>query len=315
MRIAAYIALSLLLIAACVGGFTYFAAQEAVGPDRLKPAAVLELPQFKRPNRSRQSFKIVSYNIGYASGRKNNQGHVLSAQEVEANLAEMVRVLRDLNADVVCLQEVDFKARRSFGANQLEILASQLQMPYVAYVVTWNKNYLAWPYWPPRRHFGSIVSGQAVLSRYPILSQDLLHFAKPAANPFWYNWFYVDRIAQRLTLAVSDRQIEVWNVHLEAFDERSREEQLTVLGKVLEREQGAHVIVAGDYNTPDLQAFAQQAALEMPVSATVTKTYPSWDPHDSIDHILYAGFRLESAGLESGITASDHLPVWAVFAD
>lgn len=313
MRIIAYIGLSLLVIVACLAGLIYFAASEAISPSQLAPAAILEFPQFKRERVPGQSLKIVTYNIGYASGEKNNQGDVLSRSEIDSNLATIAHTLSDLDADIICLQEVDFYAQRSFNEDQLQVLAKRLKMPYAAYVVTWNKKYIAWPYWPPQHHFGRVVSGQAVLSRYPIVSQDLLYFAKPASNAIWYNWFYLNRIAQRLSVKIANSTVEVWNLHLEAFDKTARDNQLTALGKILNREQDGLRIVAGDYNTASLSVFMKEAGLSSETNKFTEKTFPSWDPQDDIDHILYRGLTLETAGIVPGVTASDHLPLWAVF--
>src|SRR5215467_8179763 len=183
----------------------FWAKAPAVSPKELPPWGIVRIQGVPgeegssiRP--SSQELRIVTYNIGYASGVKNNTSQTLTRSEVEENLKAMAKALRELHPDLVCLQEVDFDAARTFRINEMETLARELQMPYAAYVLTWNKNYLPWPYWPPKGQFGRIVSGQAVLSRFPIEKQELLRFPKPPSNPFWYNWFYLNRIVQKVVL-------------------------------------------------------------------------------------------------------------------
>src|SRR5690606_20559225 len=134
-----------------------------------------------------------------------------------------------MRPDLIFLQEVDFRSARSFDIDQLRLLCEKLGMPYAAYTLTWNKKYVAWPYWPFSLHFGRLVSGQAVLSRFPIKQQVLVQFEKPAENPFWYNWFYLDRVVQRMKVEIGTQSVSVYNIHLEAFTIQTRKEQLQKL--------------------------------------------------------------------------------------
>lgn len=309
----AYVVIPLLVILGSIAGLLFFATRDAVSPEELSPDGIIEFKQFKTAEGTPSSLRVVSYNIGYASGMKNNQGAVLQPEEVEANLAEIAHQLEFLRADIICLQEVDFRAHRTFDQDQLQYLAQRLKMPYVAYVITWNKRYIGWPYWPPQRHFGHMVSGQAVLSRYPIEGQDLLSFKKPEEKPFWYNWFYLDRVAQRLQIRLGKRRLIVWNLHLESFEEGTRLKQIQKLAGQIQRDTSDPLIVAGDYNTNDLSDFTQHTDLAIASAKNTSHTFSSWDPHETIDHILYKDLSFNSAGVTTGITASDHLPVWAEF--
>lgn len=336
---------ALLVLPVGFGAFLWVAAGPAVSPKEWPAAGVI---RFFSPSSEAQSpprsLKIVTYNIGYASGDKNNRAAPLSREEVEANLRAMAEALERLKADVFCLQEVDFQAARTFGINQMEVLARRLGTPYGAYAVTWNKRYLPWPYWPPQYQFGRIVSGQVILSRLPIERQDLRFFEKPAANPFWYNWFYPDRVLQKVGIKIGKDSLWVWNVHLEAFDPPTRRLQSEELARWVQKESSPLKWVAGDFNSvsqirggleslqgpeahhglepsqkkeledrgESLRLFLQITGLKNAETEGLF-SFPSWDPMKKIDHILYEGrsFRLERVGNEAGLFASDHLPVWA----
>lgn len=279
---------------------------------------------------------LVTYNMGYASGLKNNQGNVLTREEIAQNLNTMITTLKAKNPDVVALQEVDFFAKRSFDSDQARVLADGLGLPYMAYTVTWNKRYLPWPYWPISHQFGRVISGQAILSRYPIVSQKTYLQDKPKKNAFWYNWFYLDRIFQNVQIDVNGKKISVWNVHLEAFDEMARLMQAQKLAELAKSDGAALKFVLGDFNSasfvnPEISAgektdspqafnlFLKQSEMKATESNSPAYTFPSNLPIQKIDHIFYAG---EAALLESGVitqtsspdhgkfTASDHLPVW-----
>lgn len=253
------------------------------------------------------TIRIMSYNIGYGFGVVNNQGSVLSKDEVEKNLDEIVKTIKEVFPDVVALQEVDFGAHRTHFINEMDEIAQKAGYPFVAYATTWNQKYIAWPYWPVKKHFGKMLSGQVILSRYPILSQQVVTFEKPASNPFWYNWFYLNRVVQKVVLDLDGQKIDFWNVHLEAFDEKTREEQLKKLSNLVLSNENKKVIVAGDFNTdnPIIENFKSTEAFF---------TYPSWSPNEKLDHIFYSSFfNLNKSDKSSGVEASDHLAVWAVF--
>ncbi|OGQ08758.1 MAG: hypothetical protein A3G32_06245 [Deltaproteobacteria bacterium RIFCSPLOWO2_12_FULL_40_28] len=277
---------------------------------------------------------LATYNIGYASGEKNNKGAILTKEEVLYNLDKLALAIQKMNPDVIGLQEVDFKSYRSFDINQLLYLNQKLGYPFAAYVVTWNKKYVAWPYWPLALHFRSVVSGQAVLSRYPIEQQELLHFEKPQDNAFWYNWFYLDRIAQKLTLTDGDQKIIAWNVHLEAFKQKTRNEQARILANAIrDLGKGVSQFVLGDFNS--VSAYSENLKLEkilkMEEDGEALKiilntsqlhnaeplepvfTMPSWEAIKKIDHILVDDFFTFLEGDNLQLTASDHLPYWASF--
>jgi endonuclease/exonuclease/phosphatase family metal-dependent hydrolase len=296
--------------------------------------SVLEFPEITPladPNPSQT--KVISYNIGYASGDKNNKGSILTEKEITQNLDTIAQTIKTQNPDIVGLQEVDFKAKRSFDINQLEYIAQNAGLPYAAFVITWNKRYMPWPYWPPSIHFGQVVSGQAVLSRYPIASQSLLTFDKPSENPFWYNWFYLDRIAQNLTIKLPNGAVNVWHIHLEAFKSKARLSQAIALSQAILKKITDKTILLGDFNSvskvKEGLSAKQQAVLEdngeaLEVILRHTKlinaetpdtglTMPSWEPIKKIDHILYSSdWNLADVYVVDGITASDHLAVVAV---
>jgi endonuclease/exonuclease/phosphatase family metal-dependent hydrolase len=326
-----------LLTLACLALAIWYAASPSVKGPLFPESSIVHfewgasIPLEKKPDK----IKVLTYNIGYASGRKNNLSVHLTRPEVEANLEAMATALKKIDADVVALQEVDFQSARSFDINQFTYLAKALQMPYGAYVLTWNKNYVAWPYWPPQYHFGRIVSGQAVLSRYPIVGQDFIVMEKPKSNPFWYNWFYLNRIVQKVSLTIGDEPLKLWNVHLEAFDAKSRLQQIERVANWVKADDTQYRMVIGDFNSvsvysPDaakdprekledkgeaLQKLSEVTGFHNAELNPTFLTMPSWAPVKKIDHVFYpATMNLVATGTAPGLVASDHLPVWAILS-
>lgn len=311
------------------GAFLYYCWSPAPLPEGLASFGVYEWGWMRPRPDPAAPLRVVTYNIGYASDQKNNQGDVLSRRESEANLVAIADSLVRLRPDIVGLQEVDFASARSHQMDQMTYIARTLRLPYAAYVVTWNHRYVPWPYWPPARQFGQIVSGQVVLSRYPIRAHRVTTFPKPQNNPFWYNWFYLDRVAQYLEIDVDGRSMAVWHTHLEAFDEETRKAQAGLLVAAIRSDAHPWQIVLGDLNSVShqrpgaiveasggaLRILMEGARLRNAESPTPTYSFSSWDPIKKIDHILYREpLQVVREGvLAESAVGSDHLPVWAHF--
>lgn len=325
-----FLLLAILLLA--MGGFLWWASGPGLPPDQWPSSGIQIIGTPTKASKTvPKQVTVVSYNMGYASGDQNNRGHVLSRLEIEKNLQAMALELKELGPDLVFLQEVDFASRRSYGISQMKYLAKALALPYSAHAITWNKRYVAWPYWPLNRHFGKLVSGQAILSRYPLEDLKILTFPKPQDNAFWYNWFYIDRLVQRVQVLLGDQKLTVYNVHLEAFSNSTRQEQLQGLLDWVKQSGNPHQIVAGDFNLrwestqadprqmeeekSQLQEFQREAQIQMTAPEGPQLTFPSWKPEKRIDFIFYSpGLSLEDEGIIAGLLASDHLPVWATLA-
>lgn len=308
-----------LCVSALIVVVIFYATQPALNREEMPKMDIVQYssPADVTPPKDPRTLKVVTYNIGYASGDKNNKGSVLIRSEVRDNLDNMILELQQIDPDVIALQEVDFYAARSFDINQLEYLARGLNMPYAAYAVNWSKRYVPWPFWPPHKHFGRIVSGQGILSRYPVTGHEAIYFEKPESNSFLYNLGYLDRVAQRVTLKLNSKEISFWNVHLEAYDENARLKQVHRLADIINKEEFKDIIIAGDFNSDldgkALRQFIQLSQSKNAESPTTGFTYPSWEPARKIDHIVYKGVLMTESHTLSGLLASDHLPVWAEF--
>ena len=308
----------------------------AKGVNGINPSPLIKEDQSIPPLTDNQplGITIMTYNIGYASGDKNNLGAVLSKEEVLSNLDQIAQVIQNQNPDLIALQEVDIDAARSYHINQAEYLAKKAGYPYTATVITWNKRYVAWPYWPPQNQFGQVVSGQTILSRYPLKEQQVILFDKPKNNPFWYNWFYLDRMVQFLQVELPQGSLSIWATHLEAFDSQTREEQANILSRYIAANNNKPTLLLGDFNSiskkasnltlkeeteiedngQSLAIIENMTGLINAESSITGLTFPSWKPIKKIDHIFYrSDLKLKSVQVIEGILASDHLPLVAEF--
>lgn len=294
--------------------------------DALAAVATYDAPTPPVPD----TLTVVTYNLGYLSGMTNNQPVERTSALFDANLEAAVALLEEADADLIALQEIDFGAARSFGVDQLDVLARRLGYGYAARAVNWDERYVPFPSADPRVHFGRVLSGQAVLSRFPIRAHTRLPLARPPA-PFYYDAFYLDRLAQVVTVEVS-RPLTLVNVHLEAWDAPTRQQQArTVRALADSLARAATVLVLGDFNSilpahaadvpseaarlasdPTMQTFLHGGAFVPASPAGPPFTYPADAPRLAIDHVLLEAGEIASAGafvLDGPRQPSDHRAV------
>ncbi len=141
----------------------------------------------------------------------------------------VVEVLREIDADIVGLQEIDIATERSGPKNQLEFLAKELNYPY--YRFTKAIDYQGGEY------------GTGILSRFPI--KDVQRVAYSAGDDCYY---------ARHILDVDGREVVFYNTHLNiGADWEPAGQQFYELCKTAYTERYP-TIITGDFN---LSAFEQ----------------------------------------------------------
>lgn len=253
--------------------------------------------------------KVISANI--AHGLSLSPLTTVEGETI-ANLAN------ELDADIVCLQEVDFVKSRSSNVDQTKLLAqaggfvtarffpalvgepgrrADFRMPGEAEVLN-----------SPADSYGV-----SILSRFPIVGEKFLQVRGSKLSlpmPFVIDertqWRAIPdepRIIGVLTLQTPSGVIDVLTTHLSFIPTRAIA-QLFELKKLL----GAHpVILAGDLNLAPI-VTSRITNLSHAVTAP---TYPRFRPRAQLDHILVSNhFQVKSSGsLE--LSVSDHLAVFA----
>ena len=289
------------------------------------------------------TLNVIGFNMAYGRGPGGDDEGPWSRERVEETLDAIVEQIRDSGAHVVALQEVDFASARSHDIDEARTIAEKLGWTNYACALTWENNYVPYPYWPPSRHYGHMKSGQCVISRLPIRSTVRHRLPQPEASPFYYNWFYLHRAIQHVTIDAGDgRTVEFLNVHLEAFDTENRQAHVAILEDVLGAIETDRVVMVGDFNAlppkathrndfedePDadfrgdvsMERIYGLSGMTEAVSSRGlgdddprTFTFPADAPSRRLDYLFVgAGFAVEEGRvLQEGPALSDHRPVLA----
>jgi len=338
LRIAGLVVGALLLV---LVGFWFWASSGSLSSDELRQTKSYNVDPSARASRGdtttaqgggeaarSDTLSVMTYNIGYLSGMTNNQPVERDPELYRSNLGNAITLLRNARPDIIGFQEIDFGAERSFGVHQLDTIARQLGYANAAQAVNWDVRYLPFPYGPPSVHFGHVVSGQAVLTSFPIASHERTVLAE-TSRPYVSRVFYIDRLAQGVDLVVGQDTVAVLNIHLEAFEQAVRVVQAREVREIVASllDTGRPVLLIGDFNAvpgdpddPTLARVAKGLDLKRAVpteterGGAVTGTYPADAPGRLIDHIFYSPGRVTEIGTKvacgpDGAPPSDHCAV------
>lgn len=219
--------------------------------------------------------RVVSFNIRHAKGL---DGRVA--------LGRIAAVLREIEPDVIGLQEVDQGWARSGSVDQAAWLGETLTMNQVM-IPAFSK---------ARAHYGL-----AVLSRYPICACD--SWPLPSQGE--------PRVLARVLIDLGPVKLTVFNTHLGLdHTERLSHIERIILPKLPQRNPG---ILTGDFNalpaSLELARFRTRLAESSLTDGCLT--YPAGNPDERIDYILHtSGIQLDSIQAVS-TDASDHCPLAA----
>ena len=234
--------------------------------------------------RSHTDVRIATYNIHRCRG--------MDRRTIPSRIAD---VLREIDADVIALQEV--VGAGPAGAGQAEEIGAALGMGWVMTAV---------------RHLRRHLFGNVILSRFPIVDHGQYDLSWRTCEP---------RACQRADLDLGEgRVLHIYNVHLGTAVLERRYQAPRLASFVHDRRVTGPKIILGDFNEW-MRGLATRTLSSLFDSVDIhahlrrRRTYPGLFPLLHLDHIYFEG-KVEVRGVElprtrKALIASDHLPLVA----
>jgi len=237
-----------------------------------------------------KQFRVLTYNV-----------HKCRGLDRRVRPARIVDVLREINADIIALQEVVCIEGRTREENQAHFIATALGLDYRL---------------GETRRLKGGAYGNVILSRLPIISTRNYDLSQPGRE---------ERGCLRADLQVrGDLTLHCYNIHLgTAYLERRRQARQLLDGDMLKNPGSTGMrLVLGDFNewtrglTTKLLSKHFEC-LDARLHLGRSRTYPGVMPFLHLDHVYFdTSLRLEGAALRRSrraLIASDHLPIVADF--
>lgn len=232
--------------------------------------------------------KIMSFNVQ----------HCLNYRTQKIDYAVMVDAIQQCQAEIIGLNEMyDFSPLANSTISEIQELAARLG--YYHYFARAIEIAPGKPY------------GNAILSKYPILSAETIAIPNPEAPLPNHKFSYEPRCVLKVTLDVG-RPLCVLVSHFGL----NPDEQTLAVQTVLSQIEDDRCVLMGDFNiTPDNALLIPIRAELQDAAALFTEallSFPSDNPDRKIDYIFVSkDIRLLEADIPP-IVASDHRPHTAV---
>jgi len=249
----------------------------------------IPIPDPFEPDASGRRIRLLSYNIQVGIGATRfrhylteSWKHVLPHAQIYDNLSRIASAIS--NFDIVALQEVDAGSLRSGFINQTEYLARRAGFPF------WHHQ--------TNRTIGKIAAhSNGLLSRFQPTE---VHNHRLPGLPG--RGVMVARYGQH------HNPLVLLILHM-ALGKRARQRQFEYVAKIVNRYE--HVVVMGDLNcqpdSEEMRFLLSETDLTEP--GHVLKTFPSWRPARTIDHILTSSsLEVHDVHVLHHVL-SDHLPI------
>ena len=212
-------------------------------------------------------------------------------------------MMKEIDADAICMNELDNNTNRTRHVYQLKHFASLMG--------SWDFEYgAAMPY-------DGGEYGDAVLSKHPIIETRSYRLPCAASQPG------EDRSLCVIRVEIDGKDLYVASTHLDHLSGDARRlVQADEIRRIRDTELDGDLILAGDLNAiPSSNVIATMTAFLTNVGTSDQYTFPSENPTRKIDYILYAPighFGVQNCTVVSrsdqqvdGVDAADHRPVVA----
>jgi endonuclease/exonuclease/phosphatase family metal-dependent hydrolase len=214
------------------------------------------------------SLKIVTWNVGCGALGDNadffmdngNMVYTTDVQRVGENIGGVISSLRDIDPDIMLLQETDINSSRSYHVNEKDLISDAFPAYDSTFAYNFKVDYIPYPI-PP---IGKVESGLTTFSRYGISSAERIQLPCPFKWPVRCLNLKRCLSVNRIPIEGSDKQLVIVNLHLEAYDDgEGKTAQTRMLADFLRNEAtaGNYVIAGGDFNqrfsSTDVSAYPE----------------------------------------------------------
>lgn len=247
-----FLIIIIILIIGVAGLFAFLTITE------YKPGNIEKLPikgQVSDEADFSKDIKFISWNVGYCSlgdsadffmdGGKKVVSQTKS--EVDENIEKITDKLRQFDADVILLQEVDRKSYRSYNMDEEKLISDKFSEYLSSFAINLKALFIPYPI-PPIRN---VEAGIMSLSKLKTESAERVSLPVPFKWPESTCNLKRCLLVERLPISGSDKKLVVINLHLEAYDSgEGKVAQTKALLDIMEKEykEGNYVVAGGDFN-------------------------------------------------------------------
>ena len=248
----AILCLVLVVILAAVGMVAFLSITE------YKPADSENIEitgESMRRLRLEREISLLTFNIGYGALGDNADFFMDGGKSVKTadkdrvnkNLGGMLENIKEIDPDILLIQEIDRNSSRSHKIDEYQKFKNELTKYAFSFANNFKVAFLPYPL-PP---IGKVDSGIATGSVFGAKSAERVQLPIPFSWPVRMANLKRCALISRIPVEKSDKELVIFNLHLEAYDSgEGKVAQTEMLSELLkaEAEKGNYVIAGGDFN-------------------------------------------------------------------
>ena len=197
------------------------------------------------------SLRLMNYNLKFGGGRIDfffdchGSRVLMTKSEVIANLEGLAAKIRQVDPDVLFVQEVDVNSKRAAFVDQLQWLLDHTELHFAYYASQWKADFV------PSDGLGAVDSGNAILSKFPLQNGVRIALALRKDQSGLERYFYLRRNLLEAELVLPDGAlVHLVGVHTEAYaQDGTKQLHIDRFKQELDSLAGQGLVVgAGDLN-------------------------------------------------------------------
>ena len=195
-----------------------------------------------------RSLKVMAWNLKFAGARADFWFDLWGSQVqmdqavVQSNLADLTRLINEVNPDVLLVEEIEVNSRRSAYVDMVRHLLNNAGFHSAAYFPTWKSRYV------PADGLGRMDLGNAIFSKHPIVQAERIALSDRTDQDPATAAFYLHRALGRVAINLGGTLVQAFVVHTEAYDtDNTKSKQLKEILAELATHAGP-LVVGGDFN-------------------------------------------------------------------
>lgn len=200
---------------------------------------------------TKDTIKVMTWNIKFGGGRIDfffdchGDRVIMEKSEVETNLKQLAEKIKEVDPDILFVQEADVNAKRSAFIDQVQYLLDHTALNYGAYASQWKASHI------PSDGIGKMDSGNAILSKWKFSDAKRIALPLIGEQNFIVRYFYLKRNILEAQVEINNKNLHLLTTHASAYaQDDTKKKQLEIICNYTDSlaKKGENVILGGDFN-------------------------------------------------------------------
>ena len=220
--------------------------------DDVEKGALFKANNRTGPPPAKEFIKIMTWNIRFGAGDLPWFGDscgdrvIISAKDVEMNLARIAEKINEIEPDILIVNEIDIESKRTAYINQVKYLLNHTYFNYAAYASAWKSQFI------PSDGLGRMEKGNAIFSHWKIKDIKRIKLPLRGDQDDLTTYFYLRKnvLKARIDFPGLDN-LYILATHLSAFStDDTKQKQVIRFMEVMKEinSSGDYIIAGGDFN-------------------------------------------------------------------